>query len=191
MAKPKPPAGTEKMSMRLGTAALALTLAACGEVIEQATSAGTGSSAATGSGGAGGAPAVCVPQDGGGTPLQPTCADLDVMTVSHPAFMDDSGDGKLAFDESGTLTVNLNEVAGQGFNDYPGVSFTSDVVSVDANGLAQFYAILPCQSEKASVQISLLTHVPPGTVVQMKAQVAMLGAVCPDAPSISIPIVIE
>jgi hypothetical protein len=186
------------MATRLATAVLVTMLAACsGEVIQTTSGGSSSSSGSSSSGGAigsGGAPSTtCVPQPegSGGAPLQPTCADLAVMTVSSPVFVDEGGDGELGPGEKAVLTVKLDEVAGKGFNWYPGVLFSSDTISVEATGEAQFYAILPCQSLDASAQVSLLTKVDPGTVVHMKAQVTMLGMDCPDAPSIQIPIAIQ
>jgi hypothetical protein len=172
---------------------LVTTLAACsGEVIEATGTTGSGGGATGGGGGgSGGAPVTeCTPQaeGSGGVPLQPTCADLAVMTVTSPVFVDSGGDGQLGPGETGVLTVKLNEVAGKGFNWYPGVTFTSDTISMEATGEAQFYAILPCQSVEANAQLSLLTKIGLGAVAHVKAQVSMLGMDCPEAPSIDIPI---
>lgn len=191
----------------LGAAAIAALVAACsGEVVEQAGG-GSGpvaSSSTTveptpttdtasggGGAGAGGAPSCMPVTAGAGGFVEPTCADLGVMTVTTPSLTDDSADGKLSYLEKATLTVQLNEVAGVGFNFYPGVRFTSESISIPAPDNAWFYAILPCQSNEASTPIELLTDLPKGTIAHVKAQVAMLGADCPEAPFIDIPIQIE
>jgi hypothetical protein len=177
------------MATKLGWLALPLGLCACGgEVLQPASTTTT-----TSHGGTGGAPAACTPQpDGaGGTLTQPTCADLGGLTVSDPKLADDSGNGKLAYQESAIVSVKLNEVAGKGFNFYPGVHFSSDTVSVASDGTDQFYAILPCQSVDASAKLTLLTQVTPGTTVHVTARVSMLGSDCPEAYGIDIPIEIE
>jgi len=179
------------MATKLGWLALPLGLVACGsEVVQPAT---TTTTTTTGEAGAGGAPAACVPQpDGaGGTLTMPTCADLGGLTVSDPKLDDESGDGKLAYQESAVVTVHLNDVSGKGFNWYPGVQFSSDTVSVDTTGFAQFYAILPCQTLDASTKLTLLTQVTPGAVVHVTARVSMLNSDCPEAYGIDIPIEVE
>lgn len=54
-----------------------------------------------------------------------------------------------------------------------------------------FYAILPCQTDLVSAQITVASDVAPGTVVTITARAAMLDHECPDAPSIVIPITVH
>lgn len=174
------------MARKVGWTALAV-LAACGGKVVEPGSSDASTSAAGGSGGA----AVCVPAEGGAAPLQPTCADLGRLAVRQPALADESGDGKLAFQEKGTLKVILADVSGRGFNWYPGVRFTSATISIASDGLDQFYAVLPCGSSEASAGVSLLTSYPQGTALTVRAQVSALGLDCPDAPAIEVPVVVE
>lgn len=198
--------------MRSGVAFLVLGLAACGgSVVETPKGEGAGGGTSTntfsttfsetfttgptttvpGGGGAGGG-VVCTPVQGGsGGFMQPTCDDLKVMAVTTPLFADEGGNGKLAFGENGKVSVKLSEIAGVGFNYYPGVRFSSDTVSIPAPDDNVFYAILPCDSYQATAQIQLLENAPSGVVTYVKAQVTMLNADCPEAPSILIPVEIE
>lgn len=171
------------MAQKVGWGALAVLAACGGEVVGPSPSSTTSSA----QGGSGGAP-VCVPADGGNAPLQPTCADLARLAVGQPALADASGDGKLAFQEKGTLKVVLSDTSGRGFNWYPGVRFSSAAISIDSNGLDQFYAVLPCGSMEASAGVSLLTPYPKGTVLKVQAQVSALDLDCPEAPAIEVPV---
>jgi hypothetical protein len=93
--------------------------------------------------------------------------------------------------EGATVTVKLREIAGKGFDAYPGVIFTSDLATIGDQGSAWFYAILACQVDDASVKITVPDTVAIGTVVHVKAQVSMVNAACPDASSITITIPIQ
>jgi hypothetical protein len=186
-------------------AAMSLGLFACacaGEVMvpsgtsdpPSGTGGDTGSSTGDGGGGSSsgsGVAAACVPQPEDPTFMQPTCADLAVMTVSDPSVQDDGGDGKVSPGEGAIIHVKLSEIAGKGFMYYPGVSFTSDTVTVPDPQAAQLYGILPCQVDDLTVHVVVPESVPKGTVVHVKAQVAMLSMACPDADSIEIPITVQ
>lgn len=184
------------MSSRWMTVVLVSALAGCGGVVVETTPEGTSGSSSSGSSSSssGGVPATCEPQaqGSGGASLQPICSDLAVMNVSDPVFVDDGGDGSLSAGESGTITVKLNEIAGMGFNFYPSVTFTSDELTIEDTGSAQFYAILPCSSMDATARVSFLKKpsTTPSTAT-VKAQVSALGLDCPAAPSISIPISVQ
>jgi hypothetical protein len=119
----------------------------------------------------------------------PTCADLSVLTVSDPVLQLDGG-GNLHPGSVATLDVKLNEVAGKGFSAYPSVVFTSDNPGVTLSTGAQFYAILACETLDAPATLAVGANVAPGTTVTVKAQVAMLGATCPNAYAIAVPIMI-
>lgn len=196
------------MRSEIGAACVVLSLAACGgSVVEGPSDTSTGSGTTTtsetfttgstgsfsGGGGAGGA-TKCTPAEGGtGGFVQPTCDDLAVMNVTNPLLVDEGGNGKLKYGESAKVTVKLNEIAGVGFNFYPGVRFSSDsdALSIPAPDNSWFYAIFPCESYDASADIKLYMNMPKGVVMYVKAQVGMLNADCPDAPSIFIPVEIE
>lgn len=190
------------MARRLGLSVLAFTLVACSsEVVQQAasTSGGTGgadpSTSTTSGGGSGGAaggtPCVPEPEGSGGFAGQPTCADLSVLTVSDLVITGDGGDGKLSPGEGAKVTAKLNEVGGKGFNWYPGVIFTTDHPGVSVSAQDWFYAIFACQSMDVAATITVGSDVAPGTVVSLRAQVAMLNTDCPGAYAISVPIEIE
>ena len=153
------------------------------------------SSASGGTGGvdtgAGGS-AVCMPQpDTTGTFMEPTCADLAGLAVSNAVIADAGGDGNVDAGESAVLQVNLAEIAGLGFNHYPGVAFESSSAGVTVTANDWFYAILPCQTNQVSAQLTIASDVAPGTVVMITARVAMLNNACLDAPAIVIPITVH
>lgn len=186
-----------------GWVAAAALLAACGGAIADDTagaagaggaataSAGSGGSVAKagGSGGvAGQAPVAtpCVPQPDGSTVLDPTCNDLDVMTVAHPYVVDASGGGTLSPGSKATLHVDLQEIAGRGFNVYPGVHFTSDHPGVAIKEDDWAYAILACQTHPFTATVTVDASVAKGTKVMLTSHVAMLGEDCPSAPSVAL-----
>jgi hypothetical protein len=147
---------------------------------------------ASSSAGAGGA-MTCVTQ-----PFDPdagfhasTCADLKVLTVSDPVLEVDAGDGKLHPGSVATLTVNLNEVAGVGFNAYPAVFFSSSDPGVMVSSGAQFYAILACQTIPSPALVTVAGSVPSGTTVKIVAQAGMLNGMCTNGDAITVPIVIQ
>jgi hypothetical protein len=197
--------------------AIAVSLSACGGTVATMSSTGTTSGAggvatthaqssssassssssasvgvASSSTGAGGA-TTCVKQpfdpDAGFHPT--TCADLKVLTVSDPVLEVDAGDGKLHPGSVGTLTVNLNEIAGVGFSAYPEVIFSSKDPGVTVTNGAQFYAILACQTVPSSTLVTIANSVAPGTTVHVVAQAGMLNGNCTNGYAITVPIVIE
>lgn len=155
-----------------------------------------GSAGSAGSGGAQGgsggtAGAACVPREPPPEPSADGCEDLHVLTVSDPTLEDASGDGALSPGETATLQVNLNEVAGLGFNMYPGVAFESDHEGVNIHENDWYYAIFACQTHPASATIEVSPEVAPGTQVTLTARVAMLGQECPDTYAIEIPLTVN
>ena len=174
----------------MGWAAALVMLTACGgKVVEPGSTEETTSTQGGGAGAGGGT--VCVPLNQGGSPLQPTCADLEGLAVRQPVLGDEGGDGKLAYQEKGTIEVTLADASGRGFNWYPGVHFTSETISIESSGLDQFYAVLPCGSMEASAGVALLTPYPAGTVLKVKAQVSALNLDCPEAPFVELPVVVQ
>jgi hypothetical protein len=166
--------------------------AGSGGAAGSAGSSAAGGRAGDGAGGAGGAAGGCVEQTGGaGGFAQPTCDDLDRMTVSNPRLADAGGDGALSPGENFTLSVDLSEVAGVGHNWYPTVAFESDTPGVTISQGTQFYAILACQTLETTAQGSVDNSVAPGTTVTITAQVAALSETCPDAYSIQIPLAVQ
>ena len=155
--------------------------------------ASTGGVASVTSDDTGGDTRPCVVQQGAswGTGLQPTCADLDVLTVSDPVILDQSGDGKLSPGEDASLRVNLNEVAGVGFLWYPGVKFASDDANVSIKDNDWNYAILACTSLEILATIHVALSAKPGSIVHFTAQAAMISTDCPHAPALVIPVMIE
>jgi len=197
------------------SAILLLATAACGEVIVSAPgdsptpgaggstesivasssiASGVVTSASSTSGGEGGAGAggsevVCVPQpEGSGGFTEPTCEDLAVLAVSHPV-LDDAG--QLEVGKTAYLHLNLEEIGGVGFNFYPGVLFETTTAGVTVSSNDWFYAILPCQIDQVIAAITVDNNVAPGTVVMITARVAMLNHDCPDAYSITIPLMVH
>jgi hypothetical protein len=194
-----------KKTVLLGLSIVFFTACGGGVVISPETDPGNGaggagpstSAASTGTGSTGpatgssstGTPAECQPKpDGMGGFMQPTCADLDVLTLSDPVITSADGDAALSPGESATLTVNLNEVAGVGFSYYPGVTFKTFDPGVAVKSEDWLYAILPCQSYPMNAYIELASDIKPNTVITIVAQVAMLNQDCPDAYAIKIPI---
>ena len=135
----------------------------------------------------------CVVQDGGGfgTGLTPTCADLEVLTVSDPVILDKSGGGKLSPGEDASLRVSLNEVAGRGFSWYPGVSFVSDDASVSIKSSDWYYAIAACTRYQPTAVIHVSSDAKPGSIVHFTAQAAMMNSDCPSAPALVVSATIE
>jgi hypothetical protein len=161
-----------------------------------------GSAGATSSGGASGTPgsagaagtgaAECVPQeDVSWPPLEAACEHLWVLDVSNPIVIDQNGDGVVSPGETAEIRVELSEVAGYGWNMYPGVDFTSDHPGVSVKWYDWYYAIFACQTHPAGANVVVAKDVAPGTQVTITARVAMLGAECPLARSIQIPLTIQ
>ena len=150
------------------------------------------SSTSSGNGGAGGGSVACMPQpEGTGGFHEPTCADLAVLAVSHPVLDDADGDGQLEVGETGSLQVNLDEIAGSGFNYYPGVIFETAAAGVTVSSDNWFYGIFACQSNPVIASIAVGSDVTPGTVVTITARVAMLNHDCPDAYAVEVPITVH
>ncbi len=115
-----------------------------------------------------------------------------MLAVSHPVLINDAdGDGQLEVGETGSLQVNLDEIAGLGFSYYPGVIFETAAAGVTVSSNDWFYAILACQSNPVSAAIAVGGDVAPGTVVTITARVAMLNHDCPDAYAIEVPITVH
>jgi hypothetical protein len=153
---------------------------------------GTSSSSSTGlSSTTGGAAAVCTPKDDG--PFsEPTCKDLDRLVLLNPSISGDTdGDGLLEAGETASLTVVMKDVSGFGFNWYPGVNFASKhpLLGVDAN--TWYYAILACTEQPATATIKVAPDAAPGTVVTIRAQIAMLNNECPDAFTMEFPVKVQ
>lgn len=140
-----------------------------------------GNAGAGGSAGAAGAPAECVVQPEEPGFEQPTCEDLDVLTVSGLVL-----EGAFIPGAAATVRVNLNEVAGHGFNYYPGVKFKSDHPGVTVSEDNWFYAVLACESYEMTGSVTVADSVAPGTKVTITAQVAMLNSDCPKAHQIAL-----
>jgi hypothetical protein len=150
---------------------------------------GGGGGAGSGSGGDGGASSTCSPKpEGMGGFMQPSCEDLAVLTVSDPVVTDEDGDNLVEAGESATLKLNLNEVAGVGFNYYPGVIFETAAPGLTVSSEDWYYAIFACQTHPVTAHIELDSDIPPGTVAVITARVAMINQDCPDAYAIDIPI---
>jgi hypothetical protein len=157
----------------------------------------TSSSTASGSGGSGGAPSVCVEQpQGTGGFKEPTCADLSVLTISNPLINDNvdvggDGNGEVNVGETVVLWVEMTEVAGVGFNMYPGVVFSTNDPGVTVTADNWLYAILPCMEVSLAGSVTIGPDVAPGTVVTVRAQANMLGAECTDTPFVDVPITVH
>jgi hypothetical protein len=119
------------------------------------------------------------------------CADLDVLAVSDPVIVDQSGDGKLSPGEGASLSVTLNEVAGIGLSWYPGVKFVSDDADVTIKETDWYYAIAACKSYEVLATIQVAPNAKPGSIVRLTAQAAMINVDCPRAPALVIPVMIE
>jgi hypothetical protein len=200
-----------RASMAAFSTSVLLAAAACGEVVvstpSDPLSPGAGgstgavvasaavtstSSASSGDGGAGGGSSACVPDPKAtGDFHEPTCADLAVLAVSHPVLDDADGDGQLEVGETGSLKMNLDEIAGVGFNYYPGVIFETAAAGVTVSSNGWFYAIFACQSNPMIASIAVGGDVAPGTVVTITARVAMLNHDCPDAYAVEVPITVH
>lgn len=158
-----------------------------------ATATGNGGS---GTGGSGGAPAECVVQpEGTGGFKEATCADLSVLSVSNAVLTDTTGNGngngQLEAGETAVITVDLSEIAGVGFNWYPGVTFTTADEGASVASNDWLYAILPCTVIELTGSVTVDASVAPGTIVTIRAQAAMLNTECPDAPMLEIPITVH
>jgi len=121
----------------------------------------------------------------------PTCEDLSVLAISSPQVIDEDGDGVVSAGEGATIQVSLDEIAGEGFSMYPGVTFESDDPGVVLTGGDWFYAIFACDSYVTAIHAEVASDVPAGTVVNITARAAMLNQECPAAPSVKIPLTIQ
>ena len=150
-----------------------------------------GGAKASGGAGVGGAPAQpCTVKPASDEPFSPAvCADLSVLAVTKPALV--GGSGHLSAGGKATVAVELSEIAGEGFNFYPGVTFTTDHAGVQVAYDDWRYAILACQTEKMTGTVTVSPDVPSGTVVTVTARAAMLGEECPDAPSTSLTLTVQ
>jgi hypothetical protein len=156
------------------------------------TGAATGSTGGASSGGSAGAGAACVPQENvSWPPLEPACEHLWVLDVSNPTLTDPDGDGVVSPGDTIMIHVDLAEVAGYGWNMYPGVEFTSDHPGVSVTWNDWYYAIFACQTHAAGATVIVGNDVAPGSHVTITARVAMLGSECPSANAIQIPLTIQ
>jgi hypothetical protein len=137
----------------------------------------------------GGSTATCAVVDGGVSGM--TCADLSFLALSEPSLSVDGGDCALTPGGTATLDVMLREVAGRGFDAYPGVICTSDVPGVTFSGGPDLFAILPCQMVHESCGIAVGSSVATGTVVHVVVQAAMIARSCPNAPAITVPLLVR
>lgn len=192
------------MAAVLAAWALCAAAGCTGQVVTETDSGGgaggstaTTSSTASGGGGSGGAPSGCVEQPAGtGGFKETTCDDLSVLTISNPLINDNenvggNGNGQVDAGEKLVLWVDMTEVAGVGFNMYPSVVFSSKDPGVTLSSDNGLYAILPCQQVSLAGHAQISLYVTPGTVLTVRAQAAMLGAECPDAPYVDIPITVH
>jgi hypothetical protein len=109
--------------------------------------------------------------------MEATCEDLWVLDVSNPTVSDQSGDGVISPGETLDVRVDLNEIAGYGWNMYPGVDFKSDQPGVSVKWNDWYYAIAACERiAGATAVISTTFH---GTQVTITARVACNTSVRP------------
>jgi hypothetical protein len=120
-----------------------------------------------------------------------TCDDLSVLVVANPSLAVDGGACALSPGREATLAVDLEEVAGKGFDAYPGVHFTADVPGVTVTDAFDVFAIAACQTQRSSTRVTVNAGVPRGTVAHVVAQVAMLNRSCPNAYAITVPLLVE
>ena len=135
---------------------------------------------------------MCVPQDPPPSPEQPTCQDLDRLVLANPSISDDTdGDGLIEPGETASVTVVMQDTSGLGFNWYPGVEFATKNPMVGVQADTWYYAILPCGEMPATATIKVAPDTAPGTIVTIRAQIAMLNQKCPDAFTIEIPVKVQ
>ena len=145
-----------------------------------------GAAGAAGSAGAAGAGGTCVPNPDPPPFAQPTCADLDHLTVTNAYVESDLAPGTQVL-----LHVTLNEVIGEAFNYYPGVVVESDDPGVTASDGNWLFAILACQSTDVPIQLTVAKSLTPGTVVTLTAKVAMLNQDCPGTDSTKLTLTVK
>jgi hypothetical protein len=147
--------------------------------------AATGGAGGVPSGGTAGAP--CVPRDIVYYP--DTCADLSRLRVADPSIVDDGGDGIVSPGEGFTVEVWLEDVSGYGYFMYPYVAFMGQS-GLFVGDPQYFYAVPQCDAMPASTHVDVSPYLNPGMTLYLTAQVAALNTECPDAPSISIAVVL-
>jgi hypothetical protein len=146
---------------------------------------GSGGIATGGSGGSAGAP-ECVPNTGGtGGFVEPTCVDLGALTVSDPYIVENDGDGVISPGESVVIKVTLHENSGDDMMYYPGVEFTTDNPLATASNNGWLYGIFACSTSEVSSGLLIDPAMPPGTVINVTAHVAMLSSECEGTNSIT------
>lgn len=146
---------------------------------------GSGGIATGGSGGSAGA-GECVPNTGGtGGFVEPTCVDLDGLTVSDPYVVENDGDGVISPGESLVIKIALNETSGDDMMYYPGVVFTTDNPLAKASNEGWLYGIFACTSYEVSSGFTIDPAMPSGTVINVTAHVAMLNSECEDTNSVT------
>lgn len=151
-----------------------------------------GVAGAAGLGGTGGGTAYCEPSTGGaGGFRQPTCADLDGLTVSNGRVSDDGGDGRVSPGETVTVQFDLNETSGHDFMFYPGVHVESPSAGVDISGNDWLYGIFACSSVPLSASATMDPGLPRGTQVRITGRVGMLNRDCPDTDQAELIITLE
>lgn len=155
------------------------------------SSGGTGGASVGGSGGSAGA-GECVPNTGGtGGSVEWTCEALDGLTVSDPTIVETDGDGVVSPGETVEIEVLLNETSGNDMMYYPGIEFFTDnpLAKVSANNW--LYGIFACDSSELGATLTLDPSIPPGTVVNVTAYVAMLNQGCESPSSIQFAVQVE
>lgn len=135
---------------------------------------------------------MCVPKDEPPSGVQPTCKDLDRLVLGTSSVTGDTdGDGFVEAGETATLTVMMQDISGLGFNWYPGVEFSTKSTVAGVQSDTWYYAILPCTELAATGTIKVAPDAAPGTVVTIRAQIAMLNQTCPDALAIDVPVKVQ
>jgi hypothetical protein len=85
----------------------------------------------------------------------------------------------------------MKDISGLGFNWYPGVEFTATNPAMTLDATTWFYAILPCTELLSTAGMKVAADVPPGTMVTIHAQIAMLNQKCPDTFAVDIPVTVH
>jgi hypothetical protein len=110
----------------------------------------------------------------------------------NPSISNDTdGDGLVEPGETVSVTVMMKDTSGLGFNWYPGVEFASKNPSVGVEADTWYYAILPCTEQPATATMKVAPDVLPGTIVTIRAQIAMLNQKCPEAFTLEIPVKVQ
>ena len=157
--------------------------------IEEPQESPSGGNSSSSSSTSGGPTTVCVPSPDAPQSFPATCDDLDRLILIDPKISNDTdGDGLVEAGETASLTVTMKDTSGFGFYWYPGVEFaTKDpIASVQAD--TWYYGILECGEQPATASIKVAPDAAPGTMMTIRAQIAMLNEKCPDAFAIDVPV---